>query len=247
MRYFIIMSLLSLMASFAHGQEAPLVTIETNVGNIVLELDLAKSPKTVKNFLTYVEEDTYVNTIFHRVIKGFMIQGGGYTKDYKEKPTHKPVQNESDNGLKNLRGTIAMARTNDPHSATSQFFINVADNTFLDYRKPSNWGYAVFGKVIEGMDVVDKIQHTATGKGGPFSQDVPQEPIVIGKITVNHDKTSAPPAQSAETAVKPEVTQTPPEEEVVKKKVTAESSTDKKSVFPPDEPTEPDTAEPLPN
>lgn len=244
MRYFFIMSLLSLMAGLANAQETPVVTIETNVGNIVLELDPAGSPKTVKNFLVYVEENTYANTIFHRVIKGFMIQGGGYTKDYREKSTHAPVKNESDNGLKNLRGTIAMARTNDPHSATSQFFINVADNTFLDYRKPANWGYTVFGKVTEGMDVVDKIENVSTGSGGPFPKDVPQTPIVIEKITVAQRKTTE--TQAVETPAT-ETAQTPSAEEETKKKVTTEPTTTKKSTVPPDAPTDPDKPEPLPH
>jgi cyclophilin family peptidyl-prolyl cis-trans isomerase len=238
MRHFIIMSLLSLMAGFAHGQEAPIVTMQTNVGNIVLELDPTNAPETVKNFLAYVEDGTYVNTIFHRVIKGFMIQGGGYGKDYKEKPTQKPIQNESDNGLKNKRGTVSMARTNDPHSATSQFFINVADNTFLDHRKPANWGYAVFGKVIEGMEIVDKIQNTATGRGGPFAQDVPQEPIVIEKVTVTHHKAKATPD-----AAESETPHTSPDEADAKKKVTAKQAP---PASPPDLPTEPDLPAPSP-
>jgi len=164
----------------------PQVRLSTNLGDIVLELDAAKAPETVKNFLAYVNEGFYNGTIFHRVIDGFMVQGGGFTEDFQKKPTRAPIQNEADNGLKNLIGTIAMARTSAPHSATAQFFINVADNGFLDHRSPTprGWGYAVFGKVIEGMDVVDKIRRSPTGSGGPFRKDVPRTPIVIEQATV---------------------------------------------------------------
>lgn len=164
----------------------PLVKMKTNFGDITIELNKEKAPKSVENFLTYVKDGFYEGTIFHRVISGFMIQGGGFTQDYKQKPTHASIDNEADNGLKNLRGTLAMARTNMPHSATSQFFINVVDNDFLDFRSPTKegWGYAVFGKVTQGMDVVDKIRKTPTGSGGPFPTDAPQEPVVILKVTV---------------------------------------------------------------
>lgn len=164
----------------------PEVKFETSLGAIVVELDQKKAPETVKNFLTYVREGHYDGTIFHRVIGGFMAQGGGYTIDFTQKPTHPPIKNEANNGLKNARGTIAMARTSDPHSATAQFFINYKDNTFLDYQNPNpqGWGYAVFGKVIEGMDVVDKMATIPTGRGGPMPKDVPQTPIVIEKATV---------------------------------------------------------------
>ena len=157
------------------------VRLDTNFGPIVLELDADKAPVTVENFLTYVREGFYDGTIFHRVIDGFMIQGGGFTQDFQKKDTHAPIKNEADNGLKNLRGTIAMARTSDPNSATAQFFINVADNGFLDHREPTirGWGYCVFGKVVEGMDVVDKIRALPTGSGGPFPKDVPQSTVVI--------------------------------------------------------------------
>jgi peptidyl-prolyl cis-trans isomerase B (cyclophilin B) len=159
----------------------PKVRLETNLGNIVLELDRVKAPKTVENFLAYVNSGFYNDTIFHRVIDGFMIQGGGFTQDFEKKPTRPPIENEANNGLKNVIGTIAMARTSAPHSATSQFFINVANNDFLDYRAPTmrGWGYTVFGKVIEGMDVVDKIRKIPTGPGGPFRKDVPQKPVII--------------------------------------------------------------------
>lgn len=158
----------------------PKVLLETNKGSITLELYPDKAPKTVENFLSYVKEGFYDGTIFHRVIPNFMIQGGGMTADMKQKPTHDPIANEAENGLKNERGTLAMARTSDPHSATAQFFINLVDNEFLNFRNksPQGWGYVVFGKVIEGMDVVDEIAQVKTGSHGPY-KDVPQEPIVI--------------------------------------------------------------------
>jgi cyclophilin family peptidyl-prolyl cis-trans isomerase len=175
-----------LYAGQARSQEATVVQMQTNFGTIVLELDAAKAPKTVENFLAYIKEGFFDGTIFHRVIDGFMIQGGGFTADYKQKSTHAPVNNEANNGLKNKRGTIAMARTSDPHSATAQFFINVADNDFLDHTAPtpSGWGYTVFGKVTQGMDVVDKIKAAKTGSGGSFRTDVPQTAVVIEKVTL---------------------------------------------------------------
>lgn len=164
------------------------VRLETSLGPITVELADDQAPKTVANFLSYVREGFYNGTIFHRVIDGFMIQGGGFSSDFQQKPTHAPIANEADNGLKNLRGTIAMARTGDPHSATAQFFINVKDNLALDHRSPTpqGWGYAVFGKVVEGMDVVDKIRQVPTGVGGPgghFS-DVPQKTVVITSVVL---------------------------------------------------------------
>ncbi|MGD8569360.1 MAG: peptidylprolyl isomerase [Gammaproteobacteria bacterium] len=164
----------------------PYVKLQTNMGDIVLELNREKAPKTVANFLSYVNDGFYSGTIFHRVIDGFMIQGGGYTEDYQKKGTKAPVENEADNGLKNDRGTVAMARTSNPHSATAQFFINVVNNDFLNYRSktPRGWGYTVFGKVVQGMDVVDKIRKIPTGAGGPFPKDVPQAPVVIESATV---------------------------------------------------------------
>ena len=162
-----------------------MIKFTTNHGVITLELDAEKAPKTVANFLAYVESGHYDGTIFHRVIDGFMIQGGGMGVGMKEKATNAPIENEAGNGLKNDRGTIAMARTNDPHSATAQFFINVKDNDFLNFRAPSGsgWGYCVFGKVVEGMDVVDKIKGVKTGNKG-FHQDVPVEDVVIEKAEV---------------------------------------------------------------
>lgn len=157
------------------------IVIETNLGNIELELDDAKAPKTVANFLRYVDAGHYSGTIFHRVIAGFMAQGGGYDQQYEKKPTNAPVENEADNGLKNTRGTVAMARTGDPHSATAQFFINFADNTFLNHtgKTSSGWGYTVFGKVTAGIDVVDRIGALATGPAGPFAKDAPVEQVEI--------------------------------------------------------------------
>jgi cyclophilin family peptidyl-prolyl cis-trans isomerase len=163
----------------------PRVKMETSKGTMIIELYPEKAPETVKNFLRYVDEGAYNGTIFHRVIKDFMNQGGGFDVDYKKIPTHDPIQNEADNGLKNLKYTVAMARTSDPHSATNQFFINTNDNEFLDFTSKTmrGWGYTVFGKVVDGQNVADIISRAATGPGGPFSKDVPRTPIVIKKVT----------------------------------------------------------------
>jgi peptidyl-prolyl cis-trans isomerase B (cyclophilin B) len=160
------------------------VDVTTNLGTFSIQLDAAHAPKSVENFLAYVDADHYDNTIFHRVISTFMIQGGGYDPMYERKPTRAPVQNEADNGLKNTRGTVAMARTGDPHSATAQFFVNVVDNAFLDHKAKDaqGWGYTVFGRVIEGMDVVDKIKAVKTGANGPFAKDAPGELVVIQHV-----------------------------------------------------------------
>jgi len=162
-----------------------MVTLHTNHGDIVIETFDVKAPATVENFLSYCRSGFYDNTIFHRVIKGFMIQGGGFEPGMNQKPTQKPIKNEADNGVKNERGTLAMARTSDPHSATAQFFINVVDNGFLDFKSPSRdgWGYCVFGKVTQGLDVVDQIRKVATGNSGGH-QDVPKEDVIIQKVTV---------------------------------------------------------------
>ena len=154
-------------------------------GVVTLELDEQKAPRTVANFLNYVKKGHYDGTIFHRVIPGFMVQGGGFQPGMSQKPTDAPVENEATNGLKNDNYTVAMARTNDPHSASAQFFINVADNDFLNHTKPDarGWGYAVFGKVVEGKDVVDKIKGVRTGRKG-FHDDVPNEDVVIDKAVV---------------------------------------------------------------
>ena len=161
------------------------VTIATTVGQMTLELDADNAPKTVENFLAYASSGFYDGTIFHRVINNFMIQGGGFTTDMEQKPTQAPVDNEANNGLKNERGTIAMARTQDPHSATAQFFINVQDNDFLNHtgENMQGWGYTVFGKITQGEDVLDKIRVVQTGSQGGH-QDVPTEPIIIESISV---------------------------------------------------------------
>ncbi len=166
-----------------------MIVLHTNHGDIELELDAKKAPKTTANFESYVTDGHYDGTIFHRVIKGFMIQGGGLTEDMKLKKTKEPIENEADNGLKNERGTIAMARTMDPHSASCQFFINTVDNDFLNYKSPdmSGWGYCVFGRVVKGMDVVDKIAEVKTGRKG-VHRDVPEEPVIIQKAEIIADK-----------------------------------------------------------
>ncbi len=162
-----------------------MVKFTTSLGSFTLQLDAEKAPKTVENFLAYVKAGHYDGTVFHRVIKNFMIQGGGFAPGMKQKDTNAPIENEAANGLKNKRGTIAMARTNDPHSATAQFFINVVDNDFLDFKAPmgQGWGYCVFGEVTEGMDVIDAIRGVRTGSKG-FHQDVPVEDVVIEKAEV---------------------------------------------------------------
>jgi len=164
----------------------PKVRMETTKGVVVIELYPDKAPKTVENFLRYVNEGKYDGTIFHRVIKRFMNQGGGFTPDFKKVETFAPIKNEADNGLKNKRGTIAMARTGDPHSATNQFFVNTVDNAFLDHtsKTPRGWGYCVFATVVDGMDVMDRIAKVPTGAKGPFQQDVPQEEILIQKVSM---------------------------------------------------------------
>jgi peptidyl-prolyl cis-trans isomerase B (cyclophilin B) len=169
-----------------------MITLHTSHGDIVLELDFGKAPLSSANFLQYVRDGHYNGTIFHRVISNFMIQGGGFEPGMKQKKTRAPIQNEADNGLPNLEGTIAMARTMEPHSASSQFFINVSDNPFLNHTSKTSqgWGYAVFGKVIGGMDVVNKIKNTRTGsKAG--HQDVPLEDVVIETVTVDESKIPA--------------------------------------------------------
>jgi cyclophilin family peptidyl-prolyl cis-trans isomerase len=164
----------------------PIVKMQTTLGDMTIELDTGAAPITVKNFLEYVNDGYYDGTIFHRVIKGFMVQGGGMTKDMQSKASNEPIVNEASNGLKNKRGTLAMARTSDPDSASSQFFINHADNDFLDYRGPSpdKIGYAVFGKVTEGMDVVDKIADVKTGRKGHYD-DVPATAVEIVSVKVS--------------------------------------------------------------
>lgn len=164
----------------------PRVSMLTSMGEIVLELDREKAPKTVENFLRYVNEGHYEGTIFHRVINDFMIQGGGYDKNLKGRKPHAPIMNEADNGLSNKVLTIAMARTGDPHSAAAQFFINVKDNNYLDFREktPRGWGYCVFGRVVKGKDVVEKIKSVPTTSTGHMMRDVPADPIIIEKVSL---------------------------------------------------------------
>ena len=163
----------------------PQVDLKTNLGTIRLELYPGKAPKTVENFLQYVKDGHYNGTVFHRVIPGFMVQGGGFDRSYKQKPARGPIANEAKNGLTNDIGTIAMARTNAPHSASAQFFINVKSNDFLNAASAQDgWGYTVFGKVVSGLDVVMTIAKTPTGAGGPFPADVPRQPVVIESATL---------------------------------------------------------------
>lgn len=180
------LALITVTAGSALAQGGhPVIKLETSMGDIVLELDAEKAPKTAANFVQYVEDGFYDGTIFHRVIDGFMVQGGGFDASMVQKPTRDEIENEADNGLKNLKYTIAMARTMAPHSASSQFFINVNDNHFLNHsgKTMQGWGYCVFGKVVEGTEVVDKIKGVATGTYG-FHENVPTEPVTIIKATV---------------------------------------------------------------
>jgi peptidyl-prolyl cis-trans isomerase B (cyclophilin B) len=181
----LLISMLLLPPNAYAQKESTVIELHTAKGLIVVQLDDEKAPVTAANFKQYVEEGFYNGVIFHRVIPDFMIQGGGMTQDMKEKKTRAPIKNEADNGLPNAKYTIAMARTSDPHSASAQFFINTKDNAFLNHKRPTNneWGYCVFGKVIEGMDVVDAIEDVKTGRSG-FHDDVPLEPVVITKAVV---------------------------------------------------------------
>jgi cyclophilin family peptidyl-prolyl cis-trans isomerase len=176
----LLVAALSIVPAAAEGSSAPRVLLETSRGPIVLELDPERAPRTVESFLEYVRSGFYAGTVFHRVIPGFMIQGGGFTAEMEKKPAGPPVRNEADNGLRNLRGTVAMARTGDPHSANSQFFINLVDNDYLNHtaKTPQGWGYTVFGRVVEGMETVDAIAGVRTTRKGPYS-DVPAEPVRI--------------------------------------------------------------------
>ena len=190
MRYWLVLPALGLVATGAFAQQTIEITdratvhIETSMGTIIVELDAARAPLTVQNFLQYVVEGYYEGTIFHRVAASFIAQGGGYLPDLTEKPAERTVPNESGNGLNNQRGTIAMARQNDPHSAASQFYFNLVDNSGALDPRPSRWGYAVFGKVVEGLDVMDLIGGVPTGAAGEFNRDVPIEPIVIERIVL---------------------------------------------------------------
>jgi cyclophilin family peptidyl-prolyl cis-trans isomerase len=185
-RILTIVAVMLLINCPAFAKENPRVKMETSMGTVMIELDVIKAPTTVANFLTYVKSGFYNETIFHRVIKAFMIQGGGFTTKMKQKATRQPISNEAANGLKNQAGTIAMARTGAPHSATSQFFINVKDNPFLDHRNKTSkgWGYCVFGKVIKGMEVVKAIENVSTGIQAGH-RDVPIKPVLIKRMTVH--------------------------------------------------------------
>lgn len=187
MKKHLLLLLIGLMTSLSVLAAPVLVKMETNRGDIILELDQDKAPLTVANFLKYVNDGYYTGTIFHRVISSFMIQGGGFDEELTRKNTREPIQNEASNGLKNARGTIAMARMNAPHSATAQFFINVQDNISLDHTGQHNsqtWGYAVFGKVVQGIEVVDEIRFTQTGPNPPFRRDVPIKTMLIKNVSV---------------------------------------------------------------
>ena len=187
----ILVATLALVVSFTSFAAGPQVELRTNMGTIVLELDPSAAPQTVENFVQYVKDGHYNGTIFHRVIPGFMVQGGGFTPDMREKPTRPSIRNEAGNGLRNATGTIAMARTPDPHSASAQFFVNVEDNRSLDFRAPTaeGYGYAVFGKVVKGMDVVNRIVKVPTGRRGPHG-DVPEKPVVIERAQLVGDAPS---------------------------------------------------------
>lgn len=180
----LLLSLAGLLLAFSAHAANPQVEVKTSMGDVVIELYPDKAPKTVENFLDYANSGFYNGTVFHRVIDGFMVQGGGFDQSLRQKPTRAPIRNEADNGLKNTLYTVAMARKPDPHSASAQFFINVADNGFLDHTAPTfdGWGYCVFGKVVKGQEVVRKIARVRTGGAGPFPKDVPLEPVVIKEV-----------------------------------------------------------------
>ena len=210
---FLLSSLVGLLLSFqAQAASVERVRVTTNFGAFVVEMQRDRAPLTVENFLFYVKSGYYTNTLFHRVISGFVIQGGGVGVDYKAKPTQKPIPNEAGNGLKNLRGTVGLARASGPHTGDCQFYLNVADNADLD-PLPTRWGFAVFGKVIEGMEVVDRISVSPTGAMGPFKQDAPLQPVIIQKAELITEQTTVAPAPTpvAPTPA-PADTATPPEE-----------------------------------
>ncbi len=182
----LLFALIAALWSVASFSANPQVELKTSMGVIVLELYPERTPATVKNFIQYVKDGHYNGTVFHRVIPKFMIQGGGFSPDFKQRPVGKPIRNEAANGIKNTMGTVAMARTSEPHSATAQFFINIADNDFLNFRYPTRegYGYCAFGRVIKGMNVVQRIASVATGAGPAPHRDVPRQPIVIEQATV---------------------------------------------------------------
>jgi peptidyl-prolyl cis-trans isomerase A (cyclophilin A)/peptidyl-prolyl cis-trans isomerase B (cyclophilin B) len=207
----LLLAILGLSLSLAAQAAGPeRVRVTTNLGSFVIELQRDRAPLTVENFLTYVRAGHYTNTLFHRVISNFVLQGGGYGTDFKLKPVQKPIPNEAGNGLKNLRGTVGLARAAGPHTGDSQFFVNVADNADLD-PLPTRWGYAVFGRVVEGMEVLDRISVSPTGAAGPFKADAPLQAVVIEKVEVIGD----PPAPGAAAgapagATAPQANEAPP-------------------------------------
>ena len=194
-----------LFQTSAQAASVERVRVTTNYGAFVIEMQRDRAPLTVENFLFYVKSGYYTNTLFHRTIANFVIQGGGVGLDYKSKPTQKPIANEAGNGLKNLRGTVGLARASGPHSGDCQIYVNVADNADLD-PLPTRWGYAVFGKIIEGMEVIDRISISPTGAMGPFKQDAPLEPVIIQKAELITEQTTVTPAPASATPVSP----TPP-------------------------------------
>jgi peptidyl-prolyl cis-trans isomerase A (cyclophilin A) len=200
---FLLSALFGLLVSFqSQAANVERVRVTTNFGSFVIEMQRDRAPLTVENFLFYVKSGYYTNTLFHRVISNFVIQGGGAGLDYKAKPTQKPIANEAGNGLKNLRGTVGLARASGPHSGDCQFYVNVADNADLD-PLPTRWGYAVFGKVTEGMDVVDRISVSPTGAMGPFKQDAPLQAVVIQKAELITEQTTVTPAPATAPAAAP--------------------------------------------
>lgn len=193
----LLLAVTGLLFSFVtQATAAERVRVTTNLGSFVIELQRDRAPLTVENYLGYVRSGYYTNTLFHRVIANFVVQGGGVSPDYKAKPTNKPIPNEAGNGLKNLRGTVGLARASGAHSGDVQFYINVADNADLD-PLPTRWGYAVFGRIVEGMEVVDRISVSPTGSAGPFKQDAPLQPVIIQKAELIADPAPAPTAAPA--------------------------------------------------
>jgi len=200
---FLLSTLIGLLLSFqSQAASVERVRVTTNFGAFVVEMQRDRAPLTVENFLFYVKSGYYTNTLFHRTISNFVIQGGGVGLDYKAKATQKPIANEAGNGLKNLRGTVGLARASGPHSGDCQFYVNVADNADLD-PLPTRWGYAVFGKVIEGMEVVDRISVSPTGSMGPFKQDAPLQAVVIQKVDLITEQTTVTPAPTPAPAAAP--------------------------------------------
>jgi cyclophilin family peptidyl-prolyl cis-trans isomerase len=209
---FLLSALFGLLLSFqSQAANVERVRVTTNLGAFVVEMQRDRAPLTVENFLFYVKSGYYTNTLFHRTISNFVIQGGGVGLDYKAKPTQKPIANEAGNGLKNLRGTVGLARASGPHSGDCQFYVNVADNADLD-PLPTRWGYAVFGKVIEGMEVIDRISVSPTGSMGPFKQDAPLQAVVIQKVELMTDQTTVAPAPAPAAPPAPAEGTNPPED-----------------------------------